>query len=140
MVGKHPLNNGAVQSRTNVHASKHEPFFQGLAQEPYTHGPPSPVHSDIRQATRKPAARPDKERVSAILHRCTHHIVEDWLAKVKQSKELNYVSLTDQERTAYLPKLIEDLIVRLRASRSPGEECESICSPAAVAHGQMRKS
>jgi DNA-binding response OmpR family regulator len=96
------------------------------------------LHEKI--STRKPAARPDKERVAAILHRCTHDIVEDWLAKVKQSKELNYVSLSDQERTGYLPKLIEDLIVRLRASHSPGEERESICSPAAVAHGQMRKS
>jgi hypothetical protein len=74
------------------------------------------------------------------LRRCTHDIVEDWLLKVKQSKELNYVSLSDQKRTGYLPKLIEDRIVRLRAPHSPGEEHESIFSPAAIAHGQMRKS
>jgi hypothetical protein len=78
--------------------------------------------------------------VAGILQRCTNEIVEDWLAKVKKSKELNYVSLSDEERTGYLPKLIEDLIVRLRASHIPGEESESICSPAAVAHGKMRKS
>jgi YesN/AraC family two-component response regulator len=96
------------------------------------------LHEKI--SNRKPAARPDKERVAAILHRCSDNIVDDWLAKVKKSKELNYVSLGDEERTGYLPKLIQDLIVRLRASHGPGEESESSCSAAAVAHGKMRKS
>jgi len=90
--------------------------------------------------TRKPAVRTQKERVAAILHRCTSEVVEGWLAKVKKSKELNSVSLGDQERTGYLPKLIEDLIMRLRAPNTPGEESDSICSAAAVAHGKMRKS
>jgi hypothetical protein len=58
---------------------------------------------------------------------------------VKKSKELNYVSLSNQERTGYLPKLIEDLILRLRAPNVPGRESDSICSAAAVAHGKMRK-
>ncbi len=87
----------------------------------------------------KLAVQTPKERVAAILQRCTSGIVEDWLAKVKESKELNYVSLSDQERTGYLPKLIEDLILRLRAPNVPGEESDSICSAAAVAHGKMRK-
>src|SRR5579864_828697 len=90
--------------------------------------------------TRKPAARTQKERVAAILQRCTADIVEGWLEKVKKSKELNDVSLSDQERTGYLPKLIEDLIVRLRAPNIPGQESDSVCSAAAVAHGRMRKS
>src|ERR1700728_970746 len=96
------------------------------------------VHNKL--LSRKYAVPTPKERVAGILQRCTNEIVEDWLAKVKKSKELNYVSLSDEERTGYLPKLIEDLIVRLRASHIPGEESESICSPAAVAHGKMRKS
>jgi DNA-binding response OmpR family regulator len=89
--------------------------------------------------TRKSAAPTPKETVAAILQRCTGEIVEDWLARVKKSKELNHVSLSDQERTGYLPKLIEDLIQRLRAPNIPGEESDSICSAAAVAHGKMRK-
>ena len=87
----------------------------------------------------KLAVQTPKERVAAILQRCTSGIVEDWLAKVKKSKELNYVSLSDQERTGYLPKLIEDLILRLRAPNVPGEESDSVRSAAAVAHGKMRK-
>jgi DNA-binding response OmpR family regulator len=87
----------------------------------------------------KLAVQTPKERVAAILQRCTGGIVEDWLAKVKKSKELNHVSLSDQERTGYLPKLIEDLILRLRAPNVPGQESDSIRSVAAVAHGKMRK-
>jgi DNA-binding response OmpR family regulator len=87
----------------------------------------------------RPAVPMPKERVAAILQRCTNDIVEDWLRRVKKSKELNYVSLSDEERTGYLPKLIEDLVVRLRASHNPGEASESIGSVAAVAHGKMRK-
>jgi YesN/AraC family two-component response regulator len=87
----------------------------------------------------RPAAPTPKEPVAAILQRCTNDIVEDWLTRVNKSKELNYVSLSDEERTGYLPKLIEDLVFRLRASPNPGEETESIASAAAVAHGKMRK-
>ena len=95
------------------------------------------VHDKL--LNRKPAALSPKERVAAILSRSTTEIVEGWLAKVKKSTELNGVSLSDQERTGYLPKLIEDLILRLRAPNVPGEETDSICSAAAVAHGKMRK-
>jgi hypothetical protein len=80
-----------------------------------------------------------KERVAAILQRCTSSIVENWLLRVKKNKELNHVSLIDKERTGYLPKLIEDLIVRLREPNTPGEENDSARSAAAVAHGKMRK-
>jgi DNA-binding response OmpR family regulator len=95
------------------------------------------VHDKL--ITRKPAVPTTKERVASILQRCTRDVVEGWLVRVKKSKELNHVSLSDQERTGYLPKLIEDLIVRLRAPNIPGEESDSICSAAAVAHGKMRK-
>jgi DNA-binding response OmpR family regulator len=88
----------------------------------------------------QPSVSTPKERVAGILQNCTSLIIEDWLARVKKSKELSHVSLTDKERTGYLPKLIEDLIVRLRAPNIPGEESDSICSVAAVAHGKMRKS
>ena len=88
---------------------------------------------------RKPSARTQKERVAVILQRCTSGIVENWLGRVKKNKELNRVPLTDKERAGYLPKLIEDLIVRLREPNVPGEEGDSICSTAAVAHGKMRQ-
>ena len=71
--------------------------------------------------------------------RCTSCIVADWLGRVRDNIELSRIALTDQERTGYLPKLIEELIVRLGKSTIPGQESESICSTAAVAHGKMRQ-
>lgn len=88
--------------------------------------------------TRKPAARIEKERVAAILERCLPSVVEDWLARVKQSKELNHLSLSNEERTGHLPKLVEDLIVRLRKSSATSKDSDAIFSTAAVAHGKLR--
>jgi hypothetical protein len=66
--------------------------------------------------------------------------VEDWLTRVKQNRELSRVALGDQERTGYLPKLIDDLIVRLRSPHITIQEGGFIGSPAAVAHGKLRRS
>src|ERR1700732_656569 len=84
---------------------------------------------------RKPSARTPKERVAAIMQRCTSGIVENSVKRVKKNKELSLVSLSDKERTGYLPKLIEDLIVRLRIPNIAGEESDSVCSTAALGHG-----
>jgi DNA-binding response OmpR family regulator len=95
------------------------------------------VHEKL--LTRKPAAGTPKERVATILLRCTSRIIEDWLTQVKKNKALNRISLTDQERTGYLPKLVEDLIIRLREPNIPGDQSPSICSAAAEAHGRIRR-
>jgi hypothetical protein len=73
------------------------------------------------------------------LQRCQSGIVENWLARVKKDERLNRLPLTDDERTGYLPKLIEDLIARLRRPVARGEESIAIVSSAAVAHGTIRK-
>lgn len=95
------------------------------------------VHDKL--LTRKVAAHTPKERVAAILQRCTSGIVEDWLTRVRRNKTLNQIVLSDKDRTGYLPKLIEDLIVRLRMSSSTGQENDPLCSAAASAHGKMRR-
>jgi DNA-binding response OmpR family regulator len=87
--------------------------------------------------TRKPAARLEKERVGVILQRCITGIVEDWLVRVKQSRELNHLPLNDSERTGHLPKLVEDLVVRLSKPGST-KDSDAISSDAAVAHGKLR--
>src|SRR3984893_13100729 len=66
-----------------------------------------------RLLIQKPANRPSKESVGAILHRCSDIVVRDWLARVKRARELNHLTLGDRERTGHLPKLIEDLVARL---------------------------
>ena len=90
--------------------------------------------------TRKTSAPTPKERVAGILRRCTGLIVEDWLARVKNNPELSRVVLSDQERTGYLPKLLDDLIVRLTSPNITIQDGGFIGSPAAVAHGKLRRS
>ena len=87
---------------------------------------------------RKPAVRADKERVGAILRRCIAGVVEDWLARAKQSKELNHLQLSDDERTGHLPKLVEDLILRLSRPTATTKDSDAAFSTAAVAHGKLR--
>src|SRR5882724_5225605 len=78
------------------------------------------------------------QSVSAILKRCSTSLVADWLTLAKQCAELNHLHLSDEERTGHLPKLVEDLIVRLNKSeRAPGDS-HAIASPAAIAHGELR--
>jgi DNA-binding response OmpR family regulator len=88
--------------------------------------------------TRKPVARLEKERVGVILQRCITSIVEDWLVRVKQSRELNHLTLNDSERTGHLPKLVEDLVVRLSKPNSSTKDSDAISSDAALAHGKLR--
>jgi DNA-binding response OmpR family regulator len=93
-----------------------------------------------RVANRKPAKRLDKEGVGAILLRSTSAIVDAWLARAKQSTELNLVSLGDEERTGHLPKLVEDLALRLSKPRATNKDSDADFSAAAVAHRKLRYS
>ena len=86
---------------------------------------------------RKPTKRLDKERVGVILQRCVSSIVENWLARAKQSSDLNCL-LSDEERTGHLPKLVEDLALRLSKSSATSKDSDATFSAAAVAHGELR--
>jgi DNA-binding response OmpR family regulator len=90
--------------------------------------------------SRKHTVPKPKASVAGILQRCTSVIIEDWLARVKNNAELSCVVMSDQERTRYLPKLLDDLIVRLRSPQITIEEGGFILSPAALAHGKLRRS
>ena len=91
-----------------------------------------------KMLTRKPTKRLEKERVGVILQRCVSRIVEDWLARAKQSRDLNCLLLSDEERTGHLPKLVEDLALRLSKSSATSKDSDATISAAAVAHGKLR--
>jgi DNA-binding response OmpR family regulator len=91
-----------------------------------------------RVVSRKPNKRVNKESVGAILLRCSTGIVETWLTRAKQSSELNRISLSDEERTGHLPKLVEDLALRLSKPRATDKDSDAVFSAAAVAHGKLR--
>jgi DNA-binding response OmpR family regulator len=91
-----------------------------------------------KMLARKPAARPEKERVGVILRRCVTSIVEDWLVRAKRSAELSCLALSDEERTGHLPKLVEDLALRLSRGSATSEENSVNDSPSAAAHSELR--
>jgi len=91
-----------------------------------------------KMTARRPAARVEKERVGAILQRCIPAVVGDWLARVKQARELNHIPLSDDERTGHLPKLVEDLVVRLSKPSATTKDSDAVISLAAIAHGKLR--
>ncbi len=87
---------------------------------------------------RQPAAQLEKQRVGTILRRCVASVVEGWLIRAKQSTKLNHVPLSDDERTGHLPKLVEDLIVRLGKPSATTKDSDAVSSAAATAHGKLR--
>lgn len=91
-----------------------------------------------RVLNRKPTKSLEKERVGSVLQRCTAGIVEGWLARAKQSSELNHLALSDEERTGHLSRLVEDLALRLSTSSAIAGDSDAIFSAAAVAHGKLR--
>jgi DNA-binding response OmpR family regulator len=91
-----------------------------------------------RVLNRKPTKRLEKERVGAILRRCVNGIVEGWLVRAKRSSELNCIPLGDEERTGHLPRLVEDLALRLSKSSATSKDSDAVFSAAAVAHGKLR--
>jgi DNA-binding response OmpR family regulator len=90
-----------------------------------------------KMLNRKPTARLEKERVAAILRRSIASVVENWLTRAKESKELNQVLLSDDERTGHLPKLVEDLVLRLGKPNITTIDSDAVFS-AAADHGKLR--
>lgn len=87
-----------------------------------------------KRGTRKLA---NIERVAAILERDAPVTISDWLARVERESELTSVQLTNEQRTGHLPKLLQELVQRLRVPRSLGTKH---VSEAAAAHGKVRQS
>jgi CheY-like chemotaxis protein len=84
----------------------------------------------------KPAPRPVKEAVATILEREVQTVMQRWLGRVDQVKELVALPLAPEERTAYVPEIVKRIPARLRIVRTV--EVVDYPSPAAVAHGQVR--
>jgi hypothetical protein len=73
--------------------------------------------------------------VATILGRELQPTIKEWLRRVNLVSELIQIPLSDEDRTAHLPKLYSDLISRLRIPK----DTDPTISAAATAHGQMRR-
>jgi CheY-like chemotaxis protein len=91
---------------------------------------------DEGKLTSLPPLRPAKEGVASILDRDAADLMQRWLVRVEQVKELTALPIAAEDRTKYLPEMIGSITARLRGTR----DIEAIdnASPAAVKHGQCR--
>jgi uncharacterized protein involved in tolerance to divalent cations len=80
--------------------------------------------------------RSSAERVATILEREALTTIAEWLDRVEREHELTYLALTSEQRTGHLPKLIKELVSRLRVPRELGTKQVSV---GAVAHGRFAK-
>jgi len=87
-----------------------------------------------RLADPRPIKRIKPESVASILEREVEATIQNWLDIVDQNAELTCIPLSRIERTGHLPKLLLDLVVRLRLD--PG--LTNPISTAARDHGVMR--
>lgn len=74
------------------------------------------------------------ESVAGILERELEPTIHDWMAMVDKEPELTRITLNYDERTGHLPKLLHDVIVRLRLNTS----AKAPVSVAAGHHGDLR--
>jgi len=91
-----------------------------------------------KMVNRKPGTRPSKVRVGVILQKCVADIIEVWLVRAKQNQHLNNLSLSDAERAGHLPKLVDDVALRLSQSSASDQDSDARPSAAAVMHGELR--
>jgi DNA-binding response OmpR family regulator len=88
-----------------------------------------------RLAEPRTTKRVEPESVASILERETDITIENWLELVDQDAELTCIPLSRIERTGHLPRLLRDLIVRLRLDSG----LAAPISMAARDHGEIRR-
>jgi DNA-binding response OmpR family regulator len=86
---------------------------------------------------REPRKMTHTERVASILERDALATIKDWLDRVEREAELTCVPLNKEQRTGHLPKLLQELVHRLRVPRELGTKQ---VSEAAVKHGRVRQA
>jgi YesN/AraC family two-component response regulator len=89
-----------------------------------------------RLAIGSPAARV-VESVATILERTSESTIQEWFAHVQNDESLMKAPLTFEQRTSHLPKVLNDLALRLRSFRTIGSK--ELVSPAATYHGLNRR-
>jgi hypothetical protein len=75
------------------------------------------------------------ESVADILERELEHLIHDWMTLVEKQADLMAVSLSYEDRTGHLPKLLQDLIARLRLDAGT----KAPVSIAATRHAELRR-
>jgi hypothetical protein len=78
-----------------------------------------------------------KKRVADVLEAETKSTIADWLKRVNSESDIIGFPLTATERTAHLPEMFRDIVVRLRNPLPLGTR--ALLSDAAHDHGLLRR-
>jgi ActR/RegA family two-component response regulator len=89
-----------------------------------------------RLADPRTIKRAKVESVASILERESDLTIQNWLDLVEDDAELTCISLSRADRTGHLPRLLRDLVVRLRLDSG----WAAPISMAAREHGEMRRA
>jgi hypothetical protein len=81
------------------------------------------------------ALRQGTECVADILQRELDATIQEWVGLVEKEPELSRIRLNFQERTGHLPRLLHDVIARLRLDKGS----KAPVSVAASQHGELRR-
>ena len=72
--------------------------------------------------------------IAAILEQELDSMISEWKRQVSLAPSLTNILLSDADRTGHLPKLLDEVLCRLRGNR----DAEPLVSIAAAAHGRLR--
>ena len=75
------------------------------------------------------------ESVADILERETANLIQEWLDLVEKEPDLTRIPLSFEERTGHLPRLLHDVVKRLRLDSGT----KAPISKAAADHGDLRR-
>ncbi|MDQ1453338.1 MAG: hypothetical protein QOK38_3204 [Acidobacteriaceae bacterium] len=89
-----------------------------------------------RLATGPPPSRVI-ESVATILEYSIESTIDAWYERVKRDKKLTAVSMSREQRVGHIPKILIDLVHRLRSFKSLGSS--ELVSGAAEDHGRSRR-
>jgi hypothetical protein len=82
-----------------------------------------------------PPASTETQSVADILERELDTTIQDWMRLVEKEPDLARIRLSFEERTGHLPRLLHDVIARLRLDRGS----KAPVSVAASHHGELRR-
>jgi CheY-like chemotaxis protein len=77
------------------------------------------------------------ESVATILESSIQSTVDAWFERVKRSEKLTAVSMSREQRVGHIPKILTDLVNRLRSFKSLGSS--ELVSVVAKEHGRFRR-
>jgi hypothetical protein len=82
-----------------------------------------------------PPASTETESVADILERELDATIHEWMRLVEKEPDLSRIQLNFEERTGHLPRLLHDVIARLRLDKGS----KAPVSIAASHHGELRR-